>query len=381
MSDRFPIAVLGVGPAGRNYLRDLLRVWDIEVVAFANRSADRRAAVAAETGVPGFSDLAELLGRAPRRPRVVVIASANPTHEAFTIEAMEAGLDVFCEKPMAMSLAGCRTMLDAERRTGRLLQIGFEYRYGTLTARVKELLDEGFFGELRSLDITDSRGHWWPERPDSPVEEVWRLNPERGGGPIVHCGIHELDLLRHYGGEVTALQAFVPPRSIGFYPAHAPDHVNIQVRFASGASGSFTLYHTIAPTWYRSVPPHNPNYHAVPGHGLDFALSGSAGSGTARIYQDELHLNRFDAANRETVYVRTERNIHQHPNAGHHNTTAMIVDFCRRLRTGQGVLHSAADSLRTTALGFAAEAAVQEAMQEGWSSRRWMQRDGEWYSG
>ena len=104
MPDRFPLAVLGVGPAGRNYLRELLKVWDLEVVAFANRSQDRRAAVAAETGVPGFGDLRELLAKSPKRPRVVVIASANPTHEPFAIEALEAGLDVFCEKPMANSI-------------------------------------------------------------------------------------------------------------------------------------------------------------------------------------------------------------------------------------------------------------------------------------
>lgn len=365
---RYPIAVLGAGPAGRNYIKELAKEWSLEVVGFTNRSPEPRAVVSAETKVPGFTDFAELMAKAARKPAMVVIATANTTHKDFAIQALQAGLHVFCEKPMAMNLDDCQTMLLAEQRSGKVLQIGFEYRYGTVTGRIKELLDQGFFGDLRSLDVTDSRGHWWPETPDTPVEKVWRLNRAIGGGPILHCGIHELDLMRHYAGEVTALQAFVSPRSIPFYPDQAPDHLNLQLRFASGATGSFTLYHTIAPTWYRPLAPHTPNYHQVPGHGLDFTLSGTGGSALVNVYRDQIHLSRYDVAERETRFIRTEHYDHQNGNASHHNTTRMIIDFAHRVRDGRGAIHSAEDSLKTTRLGFTADAAVQEALKTGWAS-------------
>ena len=367
---RFPVCVIGVGPAGRNYLRELRTVWDVEVVGLVNRGVERREAVSRETGVPGFASLKDLLAGVSVRPRLAVIATANTTHKDLAIEAMEAGLDCFCEKPMAMTLDDCRLMLDAERRTGRRLQIGLEYRYGSMTSRVKALQDEGFFGTVRSVDAIDSRGHWWPERPDTPVEEVWRLNRATGGGPVLHCGIHQLDLLRHYAGEVAEVQAFCPPQSLAFYPADIPDHFTLHLRFRGGAAGSLTVYHNIGPTWYRPIPPWVPRYHEVPGHFMDLRLTGSGGAAVAELYSEQLHLARYDIEHRETVYERSESFGHHHPNRSHHDTTGMIVRLCRSLAQGGGVLHSAEDSYRTTVLGMVCEEAVQEALSSGWTSQR-----------
>jgi predicted dehydrogenase len=368
MTDRYPVCVWGVGPAGGNYLRSLLKSHKLDVVAFANRSQERREKIARETKVPGYANLAELLEESERKPRMVVISTANPTHKDFTIEALEAGLDVFLDKPMGQDIAEAKAILEVAERASGQLQVGFEYRYGTMTARLKELQTLGHFGDLTSVDITDSRGHWWPDSPDTPVEKVWRLNPDIGGGPLLHCGIHELDLMRYYGGEIERIQAFVPPTSIGFYPDGIPDHLVIQARFASGASGSFTLYHNIAPTWYRPMPPHQPNYHAVPGHGLDLVLTGRQGSAIAEIYKEALHLNHFDVDNRETVYLRTETFEHHHPNVSHHNTSKMIVDVACRFADGLGPIDDANDAYKTTVLGHICEEAVQAAITDGWTS-------------
>lgn len=366
----FPLCVIGVGPAGRNYLRELLKDWRIAVVGFVNRSPDRRAAVQQETGVPGFATLDDLLSGVARQPRLAVIASANPTHKDFTLACLARGLDVFCEKPMAMTVADCEAMLAAERASGRALQIGFEYRYGSMTRRLKELQEQGWFGEVRAIDIVDSRGHWWPERPDTAPADVWRLNCAIGGGPLLHCGIHELDLMRHYAGEVAEAQAFVAPNALAFYPRDMPDHLTLQLRFAGGAAGSLTLRHDVGSTWYRPQPAWVPKYHAVPGHGLDLAITGTRGMALAQIYREELHLARYDHDNRETVFERTESFHHHHPDRTHHDTTGMIVRFALNLRDGKGALHAAEDSYRTTRLGLACEELVQAAIADGWASPR-----------
>lgn len=368
MNERFPICVWGAGPAGANFIRDLAKCWELEVVGFINRSPERRDLIAKQTQISGFASFEELLAAPIRRPRAVVIATANPTHADFACQAMEAGLDVFCEKPMGQNAAEAKRMMGVQKKTGRKLQLGFEYRFGTVTGRIKELCLEGVLGNLTSIDITDSRGHWWPESPTTDPKDVWRLNREIGGGPLLHCGIHQLDLMRYYGGDIVAVQAFVPPTSLSFYPAGIPDHLELQFRFRNGAAGTFRLYHLIAPTWYRSVPPHNPNYHQVPGHDMDVIITGRAGSLIAKIYKEEIHLNRFDVANRETVFVRTERFDHQHPNASHHNSTGMVLDFCRRCRDGQEVITPAEDAYQTSLLGWACEEAVQKAITDGWTS-------------
>ncbi len=370
MSDRFPVCVIGVGPAGRHYLLELRKQWDIEVVGLVNRSPERRAKVSAETGVPGFASLRDLLAGVSTRPRLAVIASANPTHKDFAIEAMEAGLDCFCEKPMAMTLEDCRAMLEAERRTGRALQIGFEYRYGSMTERLKTLQGQGAFGDLRAIDVYDSRGHWWPDDPDAEPKSVWRLNREIGGGPLLHCGIHQLDLLRYYAGEVAEVQAFVPPRTFPFYPQDIPDHLSLQLRFRSGACGSLTIWHTLGSTWYRPSPSWVPKYHEVPGHFMDIRLHGTAGAAIAELYGMNLHVARYDHANRETVYERTETFNHHHPARTHHDTPGMIVRTCRLLAAGKGIMHGAEDSYRTTVLGMICEEAIQEALASGWTSQR-----------
>jgi len=365
---RFPVCVIGAGPAGRGFIHNLKRDWRTQVVGFTNRSPERRRAVAEETGVPGFATLAELLAQAPVRPRLAVIATANPTHRAFCEEALSAGLDVFCEKPMAMTLADCEAMVAAERTSGRQLQVGFEYRYGSMTARLTELLRQGAVGDLVSADAVDSRGHWWPEHPDTPPADVWRLNREVGGGPVLHCGIHQLDLLRCYAGEVRRLQAFVGRQALPFYPADVPDHLTVQLQFASGASGSLVVWHNKAPTWYRPSPPWTPQYHRVPGHHMDLILAGRGGALVCELYREELHVLRYDHAARETVLERTETFHHHHPGRTHHDSAGMVAVVAERLAQGQGVLHGAEDSLRTMRLAFAVDAAVQQALTHGWSS-------------
>ncbi|MFM2092315.1 MAG: hypothetical protein RLZZ127_2804, partial [Planctomycetota bacterium] len=304
------------------------------------------------------------------RPRLAVIASANTTHRDFAIEVMESGIDCFCEKPMAMTLEHCREMLGVSQRTGRALQIGFEYRYGSMTARITELLRLGTFGDLRSIDIIDSRGHWWPDSPDTPVEQVWRLNREIGGGPLLHCGIHQLDLIRGYGGEVAEVQAFVAPQSLAFYPKDIPDHLTLHLRLVSGAVASLTIQHNLGSTWYRPSPPWVPKYHEVPGHFMDIRLTGTGGAAIAELYGERLHIARYDVANRETVLDRTETFHHHSPARTHHDTPGMIIETARRLAAGRGVMHDALDSYRTTVLGMACEEAVQEALASGWTSAR-----------
>ena len=185
---------------------------------------------------------------------------------------------------------------------------------------------QGFFGEIKQVFITDSRGHWLTDPTIAP-EEMDKLDPQRGGGPMIHCGIHELDLMRFYGGEIAELQAFVPPHALPWYPDYCPDQMTVQCRFASGASGAFHLFHNLGSTWYNSIPHWVPKYHEVPGHGLDITLIGTKGCAMAQIYGEQLHLAQYDEDVRDTRFLRTEHYAHHHPDMTHHNMGGMAVQF------------------------------------------------------
>ena len=89
MSEKYPVAIWGVGPAGGNYLRAMCQGLAFDVVGLINRNEERRNAASKQTGVPGFADLQDLLKSGVTKPKMLVIATANPTHKAFTIEALE----------------------------------------------------------------------------------------------------------------------------------------------------------------------------------------------------------------------------------------------------------------------------------------------------
>ena len=78
-----------------------------------------------------------------------------------------------------MSLSDCEAMLAAEQRSGKVLQIAFEYRYGTMTWRLHELQELNHFGDLRHISITDSRGHWLTDPEQAPEDFDKLVQPWR----------------------------------------------------------------------------------------------------------------------------------------------------------------------------------------------------------
>src|SRR5262249_23455695 len=116
------------------------------------RLAPARAAIG--TDAPGFTDLAQMLSAT--KPDTLVVATRDDTHADFIVAALEAGVDVVTEKPMATTAEACRRILAAERRTGRRVDVCFNYRFSPTATRIKELLVSGAIGTIASVDF-----HWF----------------------------------------------------------------------------------------------------------------------------------------------------------------------------------------------------------------------------
>lgn len=201
----------------------------MHVVGVVSRSVSRQKELTDRFGVAGFSSLSELLSSGGA-PQVVCVVNANHEHLDATLEPLEAGCHVYLEKPMAPTLAECRQIVEAEARSAGTVQVGFEYIHGSMTGRLKDLIREGYFGDVQWLSILDSRGHWWSQSPHGRLEDIWKLDRARGGGLIFHCGIHQLDLIRHYAGNIRTIQAFRPGKNpLSFYPGDVPGNVTLMI--------------------------------------------------------------------------------------------------------------------------------------------------------
>jgi predicted dehydrogenase len=352
------IGVIGGGRVGEGFLRDLKREKEVAVTGVVTSTAARREELAARYGVRCYPDVDALMGSSDK-PEIVFVVNANEDHAAATVRSLQAGCHVYCEKPMAATLSDCNSMVEAERRSGCHLQIGFEYMHGTMTSRLLGLIRSGYFGDLLWASVLDSRGHWWSNDPDAPASDIWKLDRMRGGGIIFHCGIHQLDMIRCYLGGIREITAYKPPRNaFPFYPPDVPSNVTLMLTAESGAVCNFQVFHDRAPCYYRSNPSFSPDWRTVPGHEFDVSLVGTEASCLMRIYGEELHLFRFDHAAKDTRFDRTEKFGPQHPSLSHHDMHGLMMRFIRNIAEGRGAVDPAAEALDTMRLAFASEDAI-----------------------
>lgn len=228
------IAVVGAGYIGRAHIDALRSSATCALSAIADPSAES-AALAARCGVPHLRSLDELLARA--RPDAVVLATPNTLHVPQALQCLAAGLPVLLEKPVAPSVREALALVEAAEQAKARLLIGHHRAHSPIMAKAKQAIDSGMLGRL--VAITGSAMFFKPD-------EYFRSGPwrrESGGGPILINLIHEIHNLRILCGEIAAVQALASNAIRGF---PVEDTVAINLRFASGALGTFMLSDTAA---------------------------------------------------------------------------------------------------------------------------------------
>ena len=172
----------------------------------------------------------------------VIVATANDTHYPITMLALEAELNVLCEKPMAQTAAQAHEMARLARQVGVRTMVPYSYRYMPTVRYVKRLIDEGYIGRPYDLNMRYYTGY------GREAKYNWRFDGDvAGAGVIADLGAHWLHLARWFYGEVTALSADCatlidrPANTQGEAYAHADDSAMILLTFANGARGSLTV--------------------------------------------------------------------------------------------------------------------------------------------
>lgn len=182
------VGVVGTGGIARNqHIPALLRDSRVALVAAADTSADALAHAAAEAGIPStYADYREMLER--EHLDAVLVCTPNKFHAPIAIEALRHGAHVFCEKPMAMNAEEGRAMLDVAREHGKILFVAYRFRYQAEAQAAKRVIDGGELGEIYMVRI-----NFWRRRR-IPSWGVFANMELQGGGALIDCGVHLLDL-------------------------------------------------------------------------------------------------------------------------------------------------------------------------------------------
>ena len=156
---------------------------------------------------------------------IVVVATTNDMLAEIARAAVEAGKHVIVEKPAARSVAEIDPLIDAARRAGRLVRVGFNHRYHPALRTAHELTEAGVLGDL--MFVRGRYGHGGRVGYD----KEWRADPARsGGGELIDQGVHLIDLSRWFLGDFTLVSGWAHTY---FWPVPVDDNAFLLLRTSS----------------------------------------------------------------------------------------------------------------------------------------------------
>jgi predicted dehydrogenase len=175
-NDHIQIALIGAGGQGMGDTRNAVSVPGVKLVAVADCYQGRLNHSKEEWGDDVFTtrDYSEILAR--KDIDAVIVGTPDHWHKQVSVDAMKAGKDVYCEKPMIHLYSDGPEMIETSRKTGKILQIGSQRVSSVVYAKAKELLSSGAIGELNLVtarwDRNSSMGAWNYTVPDDASTET-----------------------------------------------------------------------------------------------------------------------------------------------------------------------------------------------------------------
>ncbi|MGA1198646.1 MAG: Gfo/Idh/MocA family protein, partial [Candidatus Latescibacterota bacterium] len=203
--DKLKLALIGCGGMGTRHLYGLGELAktpfnNVELVAVCDLSRDNAELAASEaekllgTRPPIFTDMEKMVQEIPDLMAVDVVTDPS-VHHTVVCQALDLGLHVLVEKPMAISVKACQMMMDAAGRNGCKLSVAENYRRDPSARLTRHLLDTGRIGKPYMATLHAMRGG------NEIFITPWRHLKDRGG-PLIDMGVHYTDLIRYQLGDV-----------------------------------------------------------------------------------------------------------------------------------------------------------------------------------
>ena len=389
--------VLGAGQRGANvYAAYALNFPnELKIVGVAEPRADRRAALAADHGIPEshcFESWEGALG-CEKFADCVFVCTQDRMHYEPVLQALDKGYDVLCEKPMSYDRAELIAMGEKARQTGRMLSICHVLRYSPFFVKLKELIESGAIGQLVSIQHIESVGYW--HMAHSFVRGNWNRSEDSCPMILAKC-CHDTDILTWLiGSSCKAVSSFGSLAHLN--AAHKPPYCLDGCAHRDDCpyyAPRFYLEHPRAVSdGFVSVVSLDPSHEAVLNalqrgpygrcvyqcdndvvdnqvvnllyeNGVSAAMTmcaftehceriinvmGSHGQIQGNMESSTLEISDFATGNRTTLHVHT-------PAGGHSGSdAAMMRDFLQALYSGGGSKTSADASVESHLIALAAE--------------------------
>ncbi len=233
------MGLIGAGWIATSHVPHIEADGDAQLVAVCDRELARAEAIAGPRGGRAFGDWAEMLDADAFD--AVWVCTPPRHHRAPTVAALERGIHVYLEKPIARDLGDARAIVAAARAADAVCVVGYQWRGSELLQRVRDLVSPGEVAMLvsRNYGPVAARG--------------WFLDPAQSGGQILERASHHIDLQRAIGGEVVAVRATgsrVALAQSGESPPAIDDALTLTLQFAGGGVGAVSV------AWSREGHPH-----------------------------------------------------------------------------------------------------------------------------
>ena len=190
------LAVVGCGAVAQIHHLPAIAASDrVEAAVLVDADEKRARALAERFGVP---EVATDFTGLPGKVEAAVVALPNSLHAPVSVDLLRRGVHVLVEKPMAMNVRECDEMIDAARTGRAVLAVGLDFRFFDASLFVRNLLRDGLIGEIRGFDLRQGVIPRWPFATDFLLRKEMA-----GGGVLADFGVHVLDLLLWWLGDLT----------------------------------------------------------------------------------------------------------------------------------------------------------------------------------
>ena len=191
MADKLKVGIIGCGGiAGGKHLPSLTALKkDLDIVAFCDNveeKAEKARDGYGSSDAKVYKEYKKLLE--DKSIDVVHVLTPNRSHADISIDALQAGKHVMCEKPMAKDAADARRMVEAARKSGKKFSVAYQHRHKPEASYLKSVIERGDLGEIYYAKA------WAIRRRGTPNWGVFLNEFEQGGGALIDIGTHSLDL-------------------------------------------------------------------------------------------------------------------------------------------------------------------------------------------
>lgn len=217
----FRIAIIGPGAISRTYAEALKHSSTVKIQAIAGRDTQKGRTMAAEYGVPYYTDQDEMYEK--EELDAVLICTPTFTHEEMVRRAIEHNVHVMCEKPFVLDVETAKILIQEAKDAGVRLMVMHVVRFWPEYDKIKNMIAEGELGEIKNVYLNRLSSH--------PTWAIWHRDPKKSGGGLYDLHIHDVDFLYSVFGQVVSVYAVGKQEDSGCY-----NNVSTVMKFANGVS-------------------------------------------------------------------------------------------------------------------------------------------------